>query len=54
MGLDSQEDKGKLLAINTAVPCAIASLFFFISGNYYAKHKKELEVEKEDALTKAS
>lgn len=54
MGLESQEDKGKLLAVNTAVPCAIAAVLFFISGNFYAQHKKEMELEKEDAMTKAS
>ena len=54
MGLESQVDKGRLLAINTAAPCAVAAVFFFISGNYYAQFKKAMEAERDDAMTKAS
>ena len=46
--------KGKLLAINTAVPSLIAAVLFYISGIYYGRVKRELEMEKEDAMTKAS
>ena len=54
MGFDDQTDKGKLIAINTAAPCAVAAVLFWISGNFYARHKRDMEIEKEDAMAKAS
>ena len=54
MKIETQADKGKLLAINTALPCLIASVFFYISGIYYGRVKREMEIQKEDAMTKAS
>ena len=54
MKIETQADKGKLLAINTAVPSLIAAVFFYISGIYYGRVKREMEMEKEDAMTKAS
>lgn len=51
--LETQEDKGKLLAANTAIPSAIAAILFFISGIFYARVKREMETEKEEALEKS-
>ena len=52
--VETQEGKGRLLAANTAIPCLIASVFFYIAGIFYGQVKREIEMEKEDALTKAS
>ena len=50
----SQEKKGWLLTVNTAIPCLIAALFFYISSIHYAEFRRNLEVEKEEAQDKAS
>lgn len=50
----TQESKGKLIALNTAIPSFIAAIFFYISGIFYGRVKKEKEMVKEEALTKAS
>ena len=39
MNIDTQEQKGKLIAANTAIPCLIASICFYISGIYYGRVK---------------
>ena len=54
LNITTQKSKGELLAMNTALPSLIASIFFFISSIYYGRAKMANEREKEDALTKAS
>ena len=54
MDIDTQVAHGRLLAANTAIPCLIAAGFFYIAGIYYGRVKREIEMEKEDAMTKAS
>ena len=40
--------------MNTAIPSFIAAIFFYISSIYYGRVKREKEMVKEEALTKAS
>lgn len=52
--IQSQEYKGYLLAVNTALPCAIGAFFFWISSIHYEKFRRQIEDEKIEAQTKAS
>ena len=40
--------------MNTAGPCLVSTILFWVASIHYAKFKQNLEVEKEDAEAKAS
>ena len=42
------------MALNTALPSLVSAIFFYISAGHYEKFRAKLEVEKDDAQTKAS
>ena len=52
--ISSQEKKGWLIAINTAIPCLFAAFFFYISSIHYAEYRATLVQEKAEAEDKAS
>ena len=42
------------MAVNTAGPCLISTVLFYIASIHYARFKQNLEAEKEEAEVKAS
>ena len=36
------------------MPCIVAALFFYISAKHYEEFRRQLEMDKEEAQTKAS
>ena len=50
----SQQHKGWLLALNTAGPCLISAILFWIASIHYGRFKQNIEAEKEEAEVKAS
>ena len=49
-----QIGKGKVIWLNTALPCVLAMVFFYISGIYYDRFRRNLAKEVEDVQEKAS
>ena len=45
--ISHQDRKGWLLTVNTAGPCLIAAVFFYISSFYYAEYRANLVDEKD-------
>jgi surface polysaccharide O-acyltransferase-like enzyme len=39
MEIETQEDKGRLIAAAIAIPCLLSALFFYIAGIFYAREK---------------
>lgn len=52
--IQSQAKKGWLIALNTAVPCLISSILFYISSIHFLKFKQKVQEDKTEALAKAS
>jgi len=52
--IKSQTYKGEIIAINTALPCLISALLFYIAKSHYADFRRQVEIEKEEASVKAS
>ena len=52
--IQSQERKGWLLTVNTALPCLASSILFYVSAGYYERFRNSLEMDREEAQTKAS
>ena len=38
--ISSQERKGWLLAVNTAVPCFVSAILFYMASIHYAEHRR--------------
>ena len=49
-----QFGKGKVIWLNTALPCILAMVFFYISGIYYDRFRRNLAKEVEEVQEKAS
>ena len=49
-----QLGKGKVIWLNTALPCILAMVFFYISGIYYDRFRRNLAKEVEEVQEKAS
>ena len=49
-----QIGKGKVIWLNTALPCVLAMVFFYISGIYYDRFRRNLAKEVEEVQEKAS
>ena len=39
MEIETQEEKGRLLAAAIGIPCFLAAIFFYCAGIYYAREK---------------
>lgn len=52
--MSDQKTKGIIIALNTAIPCALAAVLFYVASIHYGRFKQKLEMEKEEANIKAS
>lgn len=52
--ITTQQNKGYIIAFNTAFPCLVSAILFYISKSHYAEFRRNLEIAKENATVKAS